>query len=298
MKSRIRDLAHTLQGWNLLFLAVAVVLGMALCCSSTLAQSGAGSIQGTVTDATGAVIPGASIHAVNEATGVAANTKTNGVGFYQVPGLFTGSYTVTISAPGMKTYKQAIELLVAQNAVINASMTVGSVTQQVVSSANLVQLTTTDSGAVTSTLENARINQLPMNGRDLITLTNETTPGLVSCNQSSNCNDSGDPNQWCRAPFLNNQIPINRLSPVAGIINAITPQPTTAANPLVTDNLSARNPSFTVAPNITFRLDHSFNENNRAYLRYTSELTTNNSLRSGSQPATLAATVSKQPATG
>ena len=49
------------------------------------AQSGAGSIQGTVTDSTGAVIQGASIHIVNQATNVASDTKSNGVGFYQVP---------------------------------------------------------------------------------------------------------------------------------------------------------------------------------------------------------------------
>jgi hypothetical protein len=142
------------------------------------AQSGAGSIQGTVTDSTGAVVPGASIHVVNLATGVTGDTKANGVGFYQVPGLFTGTYRVTVTAPSMKTFTSSIDLLVAQNAVINTALTPGAVTEQVIVSGNAVQLTTTDNGAISSTLENARINQLPMNTRMLSDLMQKTTPGL------------------------------------------------------------------------------------------------------------------------
>jgi hypothetical protein len=169
------------------FLAIAVLLVIAMGAMSSFAQSGAGSIHGTVTDPSGAVIPGASIHVVNKATGVAVDTKTNAVGFYQVPELFTGDYVVSVSAPGMKTSNQTIELLVAQDAVINAALTAGAVTQQVTVSANTVQLETTDNGAITSTLENARINELPMNGRNIITLVNEVTPGLENCPESSSC---------------------------------------------------------------------------------------------------------------
>lgn len=151
------------------------------------AQSGAGSIQGTVTDSTGAVIPGATVHVVNKGTGVASTTKTNSVGFYQVPGLLTGNYQVSVTATGMKTTTQTIELLVAQNAVVNAKLIPGAVTQQVQVSATAVQLITTDNGEITSTLENQRINQLPMNGRNIITLVNQTTPGLESCPESSSC---------------------------------------------------------------------------------------------------------------
>jgi hypothetical protein len=142
------------------------------------AQSGAGSIQGTVKDSTGAIIPGAQIHVVNTATRVAYDTKSNGAGFYQAPELFTGHYAVTITAPGMETYKTSIELLVAQNAVINPVMVAGSVSQTVEVNANTVQLTTNDSPAIESTLENARIQQLPENGRDITTLLDIATPGL------------------------------------------------------------------------------------------------------------------------
>ncbi len=450
-------LARNLYQWNKSVLAVIAMLGLILGGSAVWAQSGAGSIQGTITDATGAVIPGAKVNVVNQATNVAVNTKANGVGFYQVPGLFTGTYTVTITAPNMKTYKTRIQLLVNQNAVINATMTAGSITQQVQVSASTVQLTTTDNGTISSTLENQRINQLPMNGRNILTLTGETTPGLegggtranglmgeameyvadgvpltnrqfggmmqgvstpdpdavqevqvdttntsaqytepgtavittksgtnhlhgalfetarnnaigiakarqdpsnlvapkyirnefgmsaggpivvphvyhgkdksfwfmayeryslasagsnlfsvptqamrngdfsglyqlanpvqlydpaTTYNSGANvCAATGKPNPYCRLPFANNQIPVNRESPTMKMINDITPLPNTTFNPLLEANLEGPDDNFVVIPTWTFRLDHVFNENNRAYLRYNSNIDVSHNLR-------------------
>jgi hypothetical protein len=160
-----------------LFLLLAIV-GLTWTEPCAVAQSGIGSIQGTVTDPTGAVIPGAAIHTVNTGTHVAVDTKSNGAGFFQVPGLFTGTYSITVTTPGMKTYSTSVELLVSQTAVINPKLEVGAETQQVIVNADTVQLTTNDSPSISSTLENERINQLPENGRVLTTLLNATTPGL------------------------------------------------------------------------------------------------------------------------
>jgi len=153
-------------------------LFFALWCPCASAQSGIGSIQGTVTDPTGALVPGAAIHVVNEGTHVALDTKSNDAGFFQVPGLFTGTYRVTVKSPGMKEYETSIELLVAQTGIINPKLEVGAETQHVIVNADTVQLTTNDSASIGSTLENQRINQLPENGRVLTTLLNATTPGL------------------------------------------------------------------------------------------------------------------------
>ena len=166
--------------------AFVALFGLALSMAA-VAQSGIGSIQGTVTDSTGAVIPGATVHILNKATGVASATTSNSVGFYQVPGLLAGPYEVSVTSRDMKTSTESIELLVAQNAVVDIKLQPGAVTQQVEVSSNSVQLVTTDNGELTSTLENQRINQLPMNGRDIINLVNETTPGLESCPESGSC---------------------------------------------------------------------------------------------------------------
>jgi Carboxypeptidase regulatory-like domain len=180
-----------LRAWHSTIVLLTVALGAFLFSANVLAQSGAGSIQGTVTDPTGARIPGASIHVVNQATGVAADTKSNGVGFYQVPDLFTGTYTVKVSTPGMKTFVQTIDLLVAQIAVINAKMSPGAVTQQINVNANLVQLTNTENGTISSTLDAQRISQLPMNGRNLITLAADTVPGLAGGVSDQGLEDQG-----------------------------------------------------------------------------------------------------------
>jgi Carboxypeptidase regulatory-like domain len=171
-----RSSARWARGKEILVLVT--VLCLAISAQGTWGQSGAGAIEGTVTDATGAVMPAVAVRVVNTATGVAANTKTNSVGYYVVPGLFTGAYTLTVTAPEMKTYSRAIELLVGQSAVIEVTLAPGSVAQQVTVAGNTVQLVTTNSGVISSTLENQRISQLPENGRNLLTLASETTPGL------------------------------------------------------------------------------------------------------------------------
>src|SRR6266704_4410488 len=87
------------------FLACVGVLAAALFLpGGLLAQSGAGSIQGTIQDATSAAIPGCQVHIVNQGTGVTNDTTSNSSGFYSAPGLFAGNYTLTFSAAGMKKY--------------------------------------------------------------------------------------------------------------------------------------------------------------------------------------------------
>src|ERR1051325_5404431 len=113
-----------------------------------LAQSGAGSIQGSVQDASSAAIPGCSVHVLNDHTRIANDTTTNSSGFYTVPGLFAGSYTVTFSAPRMKKYQTSLTLQDAQVAVLNPKLTVGDIAEQVTVTGDVVQLATYDSGIV------------------------------------------------------------------------------------------------------------------------------------------------------
>jgi hypothetical protein len=155
-----------------------LLLAFEVCSPIGYAQSGAGSIEGTVRDSSGAVIPGASIHVVNRSTSVATEATSNNVGFYQVPALFAARYEVTISAQGMGAFKSGIELLVDQHAVINASLTAGAVQIQIDVTADTAQLVTTDNGTLAYDLDNKRIDQLPQNGRLLLNETVVTTPGL------------------------------------------------------------------------------------------------------------------------
>jgi hypothetical protein len=110
---------------------------------SAYAQSGAGSIQGTITDATASTIPGASVRVLNTSTGVATESTANETGFFTVPGLFAGSYSVTFSAPGMKTSQVAVTLRNAQNVILNPVLQVGDVAEQVTVNARPYPITST-----------------------------------------------------------------------------------------------------------------------------------------------------------
>ena len=83
---------------------VCVLFVMTTFCASAFAQSGAGSIQGTVTDPTGAVIPGALIHVVNQGTGVAIDTKSNNV--WLLPG--SGSVHGELCGDDQRTWHEDI----------------------------------------------------------------------------------------------------------------------------------------------------------------------------------------------
>src|SRR5882757_9072559 len=159
-------------------MSVAMLAASLLLPAGLFAQSGAGSIQGTVQDASSAIVTGCPVHVVNQGTGVANDTTSNGSGFYSVPGLFAGTYTLTFSAPGMKKYQTVIALQDAQVAVINPKLTVGDVAEQVTVTGDAVQLATYDSGTVSTQLDSKRIDQLPQNGRNVLGLAQNTVPGL------------------------------------------------------------------------------------------------------------------------
>lgn len=439
--------------------SLAMLMALLLQPAGLFAQSGAGSIQGTVQDVSSSIIAGCAVHVVNRGTGVANDTTSNGSGFYSVPGLFAGPYTLTFSAPGMKKYETAVDLQDAQVAVINPKLTVGDVSQQVTVSGNAVQLATYDSGTVSTQLDAARIDQLPQNGRSVLGLAQNTVPGLeaggtrangvmqegmeysqdgapmtnrnfggesnsaqailpdpdsvqeakfetlnssaqfatpatvilttksgtngyhgsafetarnnyfgiararqnpanfaaphlvrnewgasvggpiiipklyngkdksffffaferFSLRQAANelvtvptvamrngnfsglTNSQGilqvlyDPNTtqpgtYQRTPFPNNQIPISRESPLAQKLYAVTPLPTSSDNPLANSNFNAVNNTSQTVPNTTFRLDHVFNQSNRAYFRFTDIDQQQESLRNypNNSPATIA----------
>lgn len=108
------------------WLVLAVCL--ALCATTALAQTaGEGAITGTVTDATGAVVPGATVTAHNDATGVETSRKTSSAGVYQISPLIVGVYSVTVTAQGFQTFQQD-KIEINQNQVfgLNAALKIGN----------------------------------------------------------------------------------------------------------------------------------------------------------------------------
>ena len=139
-----------------------------------------GTIQGTVTDDTGAVIPGALIAVRNTDTGIENAVSTNEVGFYTVPGLNQGVYSVTCSSDGFSSQEFLdVRLEVQQTMRIDCAMSVGSITEtvEVNAAAILIQSEKTEVGQV---IDSKRILEMPLNGRNYLELAKFTVGVLPS----------------------------------------------------------------------------------------------------------------------
>ncbi len=134
-------------------------------------QGGAnGTILGSVTDNSGAVVGNAKIDVTNMATGVASHTETSGNGDFTVPYLAPGIYSVTVQAPGFqRAVADNITLAVAQQARVNVVMKPGQVSETVEVQASAVSLDT-DSAAITQLISQKQVEQLPLNGRNFLNL--------------------------------------------------------------------------------------------------------------------------------
>ena len=135
--------------------------------ASLMAQTFRGTILGTVTDASGAVISGASVMVKNVGTGQERSTQTSADGSYSVPELPIGSYTVTISQSGFQTSVTTnVVVDVASERRVDASMQAGQVSQTVEVSGEALSQVDTTSAQLGGTLTQETIANLPVNGRD------------------------------------------------------------------------------------------------------------------------------------
>lgn len=142
-----------------------------------LGQTG-GNIQGTVKDASGAVIPAAKVSVTHVATGRVYETTTNEVGFYAFPPAQLGEYSIRIEAAGMETFTGKFLLQTGQTAVVDAALKVGSSVTEVTVTGEVAQLVTTTAPTLAAVTDRARIEQLPISGRMFQSLVAQTTPGI------------------------------------------------------------------------------------------------------------------------
>jgi hypothetical protein len=130
-------------------------------------------ISGTVTDASGAVLPGAQVTATQSDTGFSRTAVTNETGFYALPSLLLGPYKVEASLTGFRTFVQTgVVLQVGSSPVIDVKLDVGQVAQVLEVQADAVAVETRSVG-VGTVVETERVVDLPLNARqvtDLITL--------------------------------------------------------------------------------------------------------------------------------
>ena len=156
---------------------LALVLGLTSA-GRLRAQVVGGTVLGTVSDPSGAVIPDAQVSIRNESTGVVTAVTTNKDGFYTAPNLLPATYEITVSGSGFATeVRKGVVLTVGAQQVVNVTLHVGQVTQtvEVAGTAETVQLA---SSAITGSVNANTVLELPLNGRSWTDLAN-LQPGVA-----------------------------------------------------------------------------------------------------------------------
>lgn len=179
--------------WGKRFCGMMLVAAIALLLSAprfARAQSLiSGDIAGTVTDPSGAAIPGATVTVTNTGTGLVKTVKTGGAGDYHVGLLPPGQYTISIAMQGFQTTQQTAAVSVGQTAAVNMSLAVakGSTTVQVLGTT--VPLLQTENSDVATTITQEQVQNLPDPGGDITYFIN-LTQGVVMNTQMHYGNSS------------------------------------------------------------------------------------------------------------
>ncbi len=149
------------------------------------AQTITGNINGTVTDPSGAIIPGAKVTATNNDTNVQTGTTSNNDGLYSIRFLQVGHYSITVIAPGFNQRTFGPFALEAnQDAKVDAQMIVAGATQQVSVEAAVAPLLNTENAQISTTLDTNAIANIPLVGQGFVQLT-MFTPGAVNTQPSA-----------------------------------------------------------------------------------------------------------------
>ncbi len=158
---------------------VAAMLALLLALPAVARAQATGTISGVVTDASGAVLPGAAVEAKNEGTGQLRTATTSAEGFYTIPLLSPGPYEVKATLSGFNTVTRSrVRVSVAETSRVNLAMQVGAVTENVtiVGEAPLVE---TANGTLGIVIDQKKVVDLPLNGRNFAQL-GTLIPGVVA----------------------------------------------------------------------------------------------------------------------
>ena len=224
-----------LKTLTLVMLIVAMLLAIS---KETSAQVGTASaaLNGTVRDASGAAVSGASVTLTNSQTGIKQVTKTNGTGNYSLVNISPGTYSNSISMQGFSTAKTPdFNLAVNQTATISFTLRVGADNSTVTVAANSVQIesSTSELGMV---IGRAEVNDLPLNGRNFTELL-LLAPGISPVNVTGNAGFGGigNPIGTVVLPSVNGENNRSNMYLLDGINNYGSIRDTYAVQPTLDD---------------------------------------------------------------
>ena len=139
-----------------------------LLCSPCFAQT-LGTITGEVKDSSGAVVPGVTVTVTNKATNAVRTSSSNEVGLFDFPALPPGMYTVKSELDGFKTATRDVELQVQQTVRVNFALELGTLSEMATVT-GVSPLVETSNATIGTVIENKRIVELPLNGRNYLQL--------------------------------------------------------------------------------------------------------------------------------
>jgi hypothetical protein len=183
-------------------LAVLAVLFIMLYgfCAAGIAQVTTGSFQGTVRDASGAVVPGATVTITDTAKGTTSVKQTDSAGSYNAPFLIPGTYNISVEMKGFKrSVSNNLVLDIDQKAQVDFSLEAGGSTEtvEVTSAAPLIRLDSSELGEVVGKRE---VQNLPLNGRNFAQLV-YLVPGVTSGQAGENLSGSSSFNPRAASDF-------------------------------------------------------------------------------------------------
>ena len=131
----------------------------------TVQAQGLGTIVGTVTDPSGAVVPNAKVNLVDEGTLASRTASSDAQGYYVFPSLRPSTYSLTVEQPGFAAFnRKGIVLQADQSATVNVSLTVAQ-TGESVTVVEGTPLVTTATSTLSEVVDTKRIVDLPLDGR-------------------------------------------------------------------------------------------------------------------------------------
>jgi hypothetical protein len=161
----------------------AVIFGLAAAIqvqqpSANAQNATTGSINGTVVDSTGAVVPNALVTVTDKATGSSLNLTTNAEGRFIASFLKPDVFQVSATSPGLQSVSTTVQVLTGQQSAVNVTLTPSANVQEIEVNANNVQLIDTQTSNTTTTFTTEQFQNLPAPGGDITTIA-YTVPGVV-----------------------------------------------------------------------------------------------------------------------
>ena len=170
-----------------LFAAVFLLFASSVLC---LGQRTTAQLTGTITDATGAVVPHAQLTATHESTGLQRDSVSNELGYYTIPLLPPGTYRIAVKVPGFRPItRSGVVLEVDQVARVDFALEVGTLAEAVEVTANASRVDT-QTATLKEVVDQHRIRELPLNGRDATQLV-LLLPGVYGTDDTSGLRQGG-----------------------------------------------------------------------------------------------------------